>query len=447
MSLRTIIALLLSISLLGASSVPIYMSTTVNDYAADQSQRGTLSSNDQIVIESDADFEIQGWPGNGTESNPYILADLHYEVADDLWTCIAIWNTVSHFVIANCSFSSEQDFSVWGITLVGVSNGSIINCTFANLGRGITSNNSTDCIVSKCHFTYSGIGIVQESGKFDFVNNTILHCRTGLILDSANKSSVHGSTFLINRVGADLFGTFGCNLTYNLFAYNTEIGVRIGYLSTKTSLFGNRIAFNQEAQVHEDMNAQDDGCDNLWDDNVSIGNEWGDYSGSGVYEIPGTAGSVDRYPGTADFDIIGPTLYHATDLRVTVMRAPCPFQSIEFHVSVYDQSGVDIVRLYYSSSMNGSWSSVDLEYQPTTQNPDEYSYSFPGPLYSLDFISHYYFWANDTLGQDTTTEMYENWLGCSGFYNPLTNPVVIVVSSGCIAMIILALIIRKYRRP
>lgn len=421
------------------------MMTPINDFTSVRNDRVTLSSNGYILIESDNDFENQGCPGNGSASNPYILANLHIEISGDNWACITIENVVSHFIIANCSFSSELDFDGWGIFLSSVSNGHIANCTFTYLDRGIFSYNSTNCIVSNCLFTYSRTGMVQDSGEFDFVNNTISHCRTGLILDSANKTSVNGSVFLFNRVGADLFSTFGCNLTYNLLAYNTEIGVRIGYQSTCTSLFGNRIAFNQDAQVHEDSNAQDDGHDNLWDDNVSIGNEWGDYSGSGVYEIPGTAGSVDRFPSTTDFDMAGPTLYHATDLRVTVMQAPCPFSSIEFHVSAYDQSGVDTVRLYYSSSMNGPWSFMDLEYQPTTQFPDEYSYSFTGPLYSLEFIDHYYFWANDTRGQETTSEMFETWLGCSGSYNLLSNLVGSVIVFGGIAVIVFALIIRKNR--
>lgn len=421
------------------------MVTPTNDFSSLRNGRATLSSNGHIVIESDNDFESQGWPGNGSTYNPYILADLHIELSGDIWACITIENVASHFVIVNCSFSSGLDFDGIGIILMGVSNGFITNCAFSYLNRGISSFNSTTCIISNCLFTYSRTGIVQESSEFDIVNNTILHCRTGLILDSANRTSVHGSIFLFNRVGADLFSTFRCNLTYNLFAYNTEIGVRVGYQSTGTRLFGNRIAFNQEAWVHEDKNAQDDGYDNLWDDNVSIGNEWGDYSGSGVYDISGTAGSIDRFPDIADFDMAGPTLYRATDWRVTVMQAPCPFSSIDYHVSAYDQSGVDTVRLYYSSSLNGSWSFVELEYQPTEQYPDEYSYSFAGPLFSLHFISYYYFWANDTQGHDTTSEMYETWLGCSGSYSPLSNPVFVMITAVGIGALVFVLIIRRHK--
>ena len=31
---------------------------------------------DPIVITSNADFEAQGWPGNGSATNPYIIEDL-----------------------------------------------------------------------------------------------------------------------------------------------------------------------------------------------------------------------------------------------------------------------------------------------------------------------------------------------------------------------------------
>ena len=61
------------------------------------------------------------------------------------------------------------------------------------------------------------------------------------------------------------------------------------------------------------FNALDNGTNNVWDDTVSIGNAWGDYTGSiPTYAIPGYAGSVDNYPRKADTE--NPILDHPSDI-------------------------------------------------------------------------------------------------------------------------------------
>jgi parallel beta-helix repeat protein len=79
-----------------------------------------------IVIESDEDFVSQGWPGKGTEADPYVISWLlieNYTTVD----CIKISNTRSHFVITECLISSlgdsiKPDASKNGIDLNNVSN-------------------------------------------------------------------------------------------------------------------------------------------------------------------------------------------------------------------------------------------------------------------------------------------------------------------------------------
>lgn len=56
--------------------------------------------------------------------------------------------------------------------------------------------------------------------------------------------------------------------------------------------------------------ARDEGADNTWDDGVSTGNYWADYSGTGSYSISGSAASVDCYPQ----QLVRPTLDSPEDL-------------------------------------------------------------------------------------------------------------------------------------
>jgi hypothetical protein len=230
------------------------------------------------------------------------------------------------------------------------------------------------------------------------------------------------------------------NLTYNLIAYN-RVGVDLSNGCSLAKIFGNRIAFNPYSPYVEDVNARDDGYDNLWDDNVSRGNDWGDYLGAGVYTINGSAGSIDRFPSLADFDLAGPKFYLLTDYRVTA-QFHTPLQSLDFHASAYDQSGIDTVLLYYSSTLTGNWSCMEMDYQPTS---DYYFHSFDGPLYYLDFISYYYYWANDTLGQETVSNMYRTTLLYQSSYAS-TNTIALITGVGGIIVLVFILAILKKKK-
>ena len=76
--------------------------------------------------------------------------------------------------------------------------------------------------------------------------------------------------------------------------HTNGVGITIrsdwSYDSSQNEIFGNMFVNNTEG------NALDDGEDNSWDDGIGSGNFWDDYGGTGVYVIPGTAGSVDHYP-------------------------------------------------------------------------------------------------------------------------------------------------------
>jgi len=431
----------------------------IDKYQITTFERTILSEHAPITIESNSDFETQGWSGNGSINNPYLFEDLQIVIFETSQSCITIQNVSSYFVIQNCSFSyddkieSEQRQRGSGVTLIETMNGRIVNCTFNFLEYGIYTYDSSRCTAENCTYTFSRVGInLRFSSEWIIVNSSFMHCYDGFQLDSVSLSVVADNTVLFNEIGIHLQTTSECNFTSNLIAYNTVIGVSLSFGCSENHIFNNRIAFNQKESIHEDVNAQDDGHNNLWDDNVSIGNEWGDYSGTGVYTIPGSAGSVDRYPSVANFDLAGPILYNIVDYRVTAAPPTCPFYSVSYYLSVYDQSGVDKVLLYYSNTSNGPWNFIDLEQQPAPGNLYRYSHTFSGPLYSLDFIRHYYFWANDTLGHESTSEMYGTWLYCIGPNSPTTPyswssvTAAMIMGVGGIALVAIFTILRRKGR-
>lgn len=100
-------------------------------------------------------------------------------------------------------------------------------------------------------------------------------------------------------------GTYGVIHNNSIYS-NSGYGIMIGSLSaTNNSVYWNEIGWNGLG------NAADGGMDNLWDDNVTTGNAWSDYVGSGTYPIM-LSSSVDRYP-SALTDITVPTVLGPDD--------------------------------------------------------------------------------------------------------------------------------------
>ena len=381
-------------------------------------------TSDPIVINSDADFENQGWSGNGTEDYPYVISDLEIQISETTTACMQISDTSSHFEIRNSTFSS-QDLDGSGISLHDVSNGSIINCTFENLQLGINTQFSNSCL---------------------FINCTFKYCSDAVYLLNVTHSALTENTMLFNGAGVSLYSTSECNITDNLIAYNTRNGIYLGMETGQNCIFNNSIAYNQDEFDrifdHGENNAVDHGSNNQWDDNISIGNSWSDFSGSGVYNITGISNSVDRFPRLAHFDFIGPAIYSVTNWQVTVMPGPCPFSDLTIHATVRDESGVDSVQIHYGALSNETSTIVEMTHTPSDQNPDLYTFYIEGPFYNFDFIRYYYIWANDTTGHNSTSIMLGNCLQCSNesYFCPFG---IMILISAIPLLTVIFLLIRK----
>jgi hypothetical protein len=91
---------------------------------------------DPIFIEGNDDFAAQaaseGWPGNGTKGDPYIIKG--YEIENNVSECIGIRYTSVHFNISGSLIKNG------GISLFEVANGTIYNCTLESFSYGIYLN-------------------------------------------------------------------------------------------------------------------------------------------------------------------------------------------------------------------------------------------------------------------------------------------------------------------
>jgi len=141
--------------------------------------------------------------------------------------------------------------------------------------------------------------LTNNTATGNAIDGFVLYIHGGNVLsdNTANGNAVNG--FYLEKW---LYGD--STLTDNTATGNSEYGVLLGPNSSGDVIFLNVIGPNGVA------NARDRGSANKWDDDVSLGNYWSDYNGTGVYPIPGTAGSVDRFPSS-----IEPSINHPTDME------------------------------------------------------------------------------------------------------------------------------------
>jgi parallel beta-helix repeat protein len=108
-----------------------------------------------IAIDGDADFAAQalaeGWAGDGSSGNPYIIAD--YDIAvpfiDPGWgDAISIKNTTSYFDINSCCLSLGFSFAGTGLRLDNVTNGVLNGVTSQYNGNGMMIMHCSNIVIN-----------------------------------------------------------------------------------------------------------------------------------------------------------------------------------------------------------------------------------------------------------------------------------------------------------
>ncbi len=211
----------------------------------------------------------------------------------------------SKFVfISDCTFQPYQNIIGRVVLREMAINTTFRNCDFFGIGMLVGNSvfpanvSIVDCIFESGDgnegilFTHDVIGEIRFSGC------TISNYSYGLYIWSANVTgSITDSVFMMCYTGAQIRGS-NFTISDNSFLYN-ENGLQI--TGNHHSIFNNRFACNTK-------DAYDSGEGNTWDDGLSVGNWWQSYEGEGVYEIPGPAGSIDRYPRFYDYSCVSSTL-------------------------------------------------------------------------------------------------------------------------------------------
>ncbi len=199
------------------------------------------------------------------------------------------------------------------LILVGCVNTTVLFGDFSNTPIGLQISFSFSCaiadIASHNNSIYGAkVYVCMDISLFDC--NFSGASKDGVLYSDSNTGvlvncSLNGNT----GCGLRLENTDSSIIMNNSIYQNIDCGIFLDSSSVNNIVCYNTIGEN------EAFNAWDDGMNNLWDDDDSLGNSWSDYNGHGVYYIAGDAASIDRYP-TIIPEFISPDISYPNDITV-----------------------------------------------------------------------------------------------------------------------------------
>ncbi len=287
-----------------------------------------------------------GWSGNGTEGNPYVIEGLDID-AHGATNAIFIGSTVQHLIIRGCylhntslSFGSFPFNGNCGATIFNSSNVTLEENVCTGNGRGLALYQSTNVTIrnNTCHGNIHGVGLYFSQGNFLVGNNCTSDSSDGIHFEDSSANVISGNRCLMNgRYGICLVSNCNSNqVVNNTFANNSNAGIRFssacslnsvtGNLVTRNMaygisliscnsnvIYGNTFRENRGATSDYDpskVQGWDDG-NNLWN-STSFGNRWADWpdpdaNGDGIvdsaYRLEGGS-NYDQLPIAATFVLI-----------------------------------------------------------------------------------------------------------------------------------------------
>jgi parallel beta-helix repeat protein len=204
--------------LIGILSALLFLNSTV--VLIPSTAGATLALSDPIYIYSNNDLvaqaDLNGWPGNGTITNPFVIADMRFE--DSSYTAIIISRVDMNVIIRNCTFINttvaiEMDLSnnititdniiTGGYEGIVIWNGSgliIHNNTIKGVSYGLYFTETDGNIVSNNTISnIEDVGILLESSDFNTITDNDFYdsAWSGISLAASNNNTISGN-YMIN---------------------------------------------------------------------------------------------------------------------------------------------------------------------------------------------------------------------------------------------------------
>lgn len=199
------------------------METDCEKLVSDKQINKDLNPHSSISINSDSGFETYGFPGNGSENNPYRIENLLIETND--FYGIYISSTTKHFIIKECTIDAY--YQTIDINYIADNTATIINNTLKNMeGDGISIISANGANITKNKITadystiYTNYGIsLSISSNLTIKSNEVYGFEIGILLSQNNhyvaNNTVKDSKWIGIHVDGCLDSTIINNTLFN----------------------------------------------------------------------------------------------------------------------------------------------------------------------------------------------------------------------------------------
>ncbi len=196
----------------------------------------------------------------------------------------------------------------YGVYLTSSSDNTIVNNTISGNDYGVYLTSSSDNTIVNNTISGNDYGVyLYPSSNNTVVNNTISgNSNRGVYFYFSSNNIVMNNTISGNYYGVFFTSSSDNTVVNNTISGNSNRGVYISS-SSDNLIYLNVIADNDNG------NAYDSGTGNHWN-TTGMGNYWSDYTGTGVYNVPGSAGSIDYYPFIYPPDTSLPSIDQPADM-------------------------------------------------------------------------------------------------------------------------------------
>ena len=178
-----------------------------------------------IDITSNTDFSNQGFTGNGSPTNPYVIGN--YNISTNV-TCISISNTDAHFIIQNSVLTGGD--SGHGVYLSNVTNGEIRNNTVTQKNHPVQLYySSSNTLANNTIIENKNAVFLFFSSNNEFVCNNISGSYMGLKFSQSSYNTVENNTIEENSWTAISLLSSPHNTISNNTISNNGRGVKLEY--------------------------------------------------------------------------------------------------------------------------------------------------------------------------------------------------------------------------
>ena len=252
-----------------------------------------FTPHEPIKIDSNIDFLNQGWPGNGTEMNPWVIEGLEINGTGYLY-CIFISNTTEHFTIKDCYLHNSDSY---GILISNAIVGEIINnnvCLNGEYGIQVYRY-SSNIIISNNTVNYNDrggiIAVACNRAKGNIIqNNEVSHNNgSGIAVLESPVHIVSNNTVSNNTYGIHFRSSPYSNIINNTMSNNSIAGMRI-LSSSNTVISNNTFISNSQYDIESVLNTNLSMSGNTFEIGISVDGEEPYIPGNDVDNVEETPG-------------------------------------------------------------------------------------------------------------------------------------------------------------